>query len=349
MSSRRSHALALAATLAFGVSISGAAPFANATSSGDRSVFVPITPCRLVDTRPGSDKVGSKTSPLGPGETFTLVARGVQGNCSLPVDAVGLAMNVAVIGGTAGSFLTVFPAGSSLPLAANLNWVAGQPPTPNKVDVGLSSAGAVSFYNFAGSVDIAVDVTGYYVAHDHDDRYYRKDQTYAKEETYARAEVDAALAGKTTKPPGTVVVGPSEFRKSNFFDGVDRSSGQIIIDPATSVRSDATAPASAAAPLDLPHGATLTSVKAHVQTGVGFFSINPLQLRVVRRPAGSGAASTIASWASAGTANTIEVATVSSFTPATVDRTEFSYSLVVQFPSNAAVSLLDVVITYTLP
>ncbi len=344
MLSRRSHALTLAVIIMFGVSIDGGAPFANATtSSGDRSVFVPITPCRLMDTRPGLANVGSKASPLGPGETFTLVARGPQGNCNLPSDAVGLAMNVVAISGTAGSYLTVFPAGSSLPLASNLNWVAGQPPTPNKVDVGLSAAGAVSFYNSAGSVDIAGDVMGYYVAHDHDDRYYRKDQTYS------RAEVDAALATKAAKPPTVLVIGPSEFRKSDFFDGVIRTTGVIVIDPASLVRSDGGAPAAAMAPIDLPQGATLTSVQAHVQTGTGLYSVNSMQLRVVRRPAGTGAASIVASWASVGNANTTEVATVSSFTPATVDRTAFSYSLVVQFPSTSAVSLFDVVVTYTLP
>ena len=40
---------------------------------------------------------------------------------------------------------------------------------------------------------------------------------------------------------------------------------------------------------------------------------------------------------------------MSSFSPATIDRTAFGYALVVWFPSSAAVFLLDVVVTYTLP
>ncbi|MEO6122365.1 MAG: hypothetical protein ABIR32_01550 [Ilumatobacteraceae bacterium] len=291
-----------------------------------------------MDTRPGVDNVGSKSSPLGPGETFALVARGAQGKCNLPTDALALAMNVTAVGGTEASYLSVFPSDSPLPLASNLNWVSGQPPTPNKVDVGLSAAGAVSFYNNAGSVHVVADVSGYYVAHDHDDRYYRKDQ------------IDAALATKGAKPPTTFVLAPSDFHKSDFFDGVDRSSGVIRIDPASLVRSDASGPAAATASLDLPHGATLTSVTAHVQTTTGLGG-GPfkLQFRVVARPAGSGVASNIAAWSSVGTASTTEAATVSSFSPATIDRTAFGYALVVLFPSTAAVFLLDVVVSFTLP
>ena len=42
----------------------------NATgSSGERDVFVPLTPCRLFDMRAGST-VGTRNTPIGPGETI---------------------------------------------------------------------------------------------------------------------------------------------------------------------------------------------------------------------------------------------------------------------------------------
>ena len=41
-----------------------------AASSGERAVFVPITPCRLFDTRPGSDNVGPKNFPMLAGEQW---------------------------------------------------------------------------------------------------------------------------------------------------------------------------------------------------------------------------------------------------------------------------------------
>ena len=127
-----------------------------------RSVFVPITPCRIMDTRPAPDNVGVRTSPLGAGDTHTIDVRGVNGNCTIPTAAVGLSMNITITNPTASSFLTVFPADVSRPLASNLNWVAGQAATPNAVTTNISANGKISFFNLAGSVDVLADIVGYY-------------------------------------------------------------------------------------------------------------------------------------------------------------------------------------------
>jgi hypothetical protein len=124
--------------------------------------FTAITPCRLFDTRPPTDNVGPRRAPLGAGETYTVSGRGAVGNCNLPVNATALGLNVTIVNPTGNSFLTVFPAGP-LPTASNLNWVAQQAPTPNAVTTTLSADGLVSFYNFAGTVDVVVDVVGVYL------------------------------------------------------------------------------------------------------------------------------------------------------------------------------------------
>ena len=162
---------AVAVTLgAGGVSLSQAA-----INSGDKPVYVSITPCRLIDTR---GTVGPRTSPLGAGDTLTLQVTGSTGQCEdIPADAVAAAMNVTAIRGTTRSFLTVYPQDAALPNASNLNWNGGDPPTPNKVDVALSASGAVKMSNDAGTVHIAADLVGYYTDHTHDDRYYTKNQT----------------------------------------------------------------------------------------------------------------------------------------------------------------------------
>jgi len=144
-------------------------------SSGVRPVTVPITPCRLLDTR-AATHVGGRTTPLAAGQTYTVTATGAAGNCAVPSGAVGLVMNVTVVHGSTASFLSVWPADAARPNASSLNWVAGQAPTPNQVTVGLSSAGTpgqVSFFNLAGSVDLVVDVVAYLADHNFDDRYLR--------------------------------------------------------------------------------------------------------------------------------------------------------------------------------
>ena len=142
-------------------------------SSGVRPIMVPITPCRLLDTR-AATHVGTRTTPLSAGQTYTVTATGAAGNCALPSGAVGLVLNVTAVHGSTASYLSVWPADAARPTVSNLNWVAGQSPTPNQVTVGLSSTGTpgqVSFFNAAGSVDLVVDVG--LADHNFDDRYLR--------------------------------------------------------------------------------------------------------------------------------------------------------------------------------
>jgi hypothetical protein len=56
---------------------------------------------------------------------------------------------------------------------SGLNWNGGQTPTPNKVDVKLSTDGAIKLFVNNGAVDVFADVAGYYTSAsltDSDDR-----------------------------------------------------------------------------------------------------------------------------------------------------------------------------------
>ena len=130
---------------------------------GTASAFVPITPCRLADTRPG-DLVGSRAVPVGAQEVVQFAVWGSNGNCSIPSTATGIATNVTTVNPNANSYLTVFPADAAQPLTSNLNWTPSSPPTPNQVTVGLSAGGAIKVFNNAGTIDVIIDIVGYYVA-----------------------------------------------------------------------------------------------------------------------------------------------------------------------------------------
>ena len=131
--------------------------------------------------------IPSAQATISSGEAYTQTVIGTNGNCTIPLDARAVAMNVTIANGTANSYLTVWPSDVAQPTASNLNWPAGTGPIPNKVDVGLSADGRISFYNNGGSVDILGDVVGYYVDHNHDDRYYTKAQTDAAISAGARS------------------------------------------------------------------------------------------------------------------------------------------------------------------
>lgn len=181
-----------------------------AINSGVRATFVAIKPCRLVDTRPATH-VGPRTSPLGPGEVYTLQVTGSNGKCVIPAGASAVTINLTVSNGTAASRLTAFNAAATRPATADLNWNPGAT-VQNSVDVGLSAAGALKLYNAAGTAHVRADVTGYFMDHNHDDRYYTKAQTNAAIAKDDEEVVAVANSGGTFTPsPAQVTLGSTTF------------------------------------------------------------------------------------------------------------------------------------------
>ena len=120
------------------------------------SRYHPLDPARILDTREG---VGAPVGPLGPGAALNLQVTGRAGVPATGVSAVVL--NVTVTEPTAPSFLTAWPTGHALPLASNLNYVAGQT-VPNLVVVNVGDGGRVGLYNSSGSAHVVADVAGWY-------------------------------------------------------------------------------------------------------------------------------------------------------------------------------------------
>lgn len=154
----------------------------GAATTTAQPIVVPVSPERLVDTRP-DDPIGVPAGKLSAGKTLTVTARGVD---PVPADAVGVVLNVTAVNATIDTFLTVWPTGEARPLASTLN------PSPggtsfNAATVLLGTKGQFSVYNHAGSVDVIVDVVGYLRDHNHDDRYFTKAETNA---LYNRSVLD---------------------------------------------------------------------------------------------------------------------------------------------------------------
>ena len=183
----------------------GGIGIARATvSSGERSVFVPIEPCRLFDTRAGANNVGPRSTPLRADESHAFQVTGTNGDCVVPPGATAVSINLTGVGPTASTNLRMYPAGATVPNASVLNMSAGQAPLPNKIDVQLSSSGQVAIYNRFGRIDVIGDVMGYYEGHDHDDRYFTKAEV--------RAIVDEAVAA-SSGPSGAAggSIGPTVY------------------------------------------------------------------------------------------------------------------------------------------
>lgn len=133
---------------------------ASAAPGDAAATFVPIAPCRLIDTRPAPDRVGSHGSLVW-NNTEVLTGRGARGNCNIPTDATALGMNVTAVSASEATFVTIWPSGPR-PTVSSLNPAPGLPPTPNAVTAPLASNGTFRVFNLAGTVDLIMDVNGYY-------------------------------------------------------------------------------------------------------------------------------------------------------------------------------------------
>jgi chitodextrinase len=128
------------------------------SGGGTAGQFVPVVPARITDTRASSGQPNHGMTLIG-GTTLNVQVTGVGGIPASGVTAVVL--NTTVTDTTSAGFLTVFPTGAGLPVASNLNWIAGVT-VPNRVIVPVGTGGKVSFYNGLGSADVIVDVNGYF-------------------------------------------------------------------------------------------------------------------------------------------------------------------------------------------
>jgi|GEM_PF-838441 len=122
--------------------------------------FVPITPCRVVDTRTVPN--GPFTGPAingGASRDFAIPG----GACGIPATAQAYSLNVAVVPGAQGKlgYLTVWPAGQAQPLVATLNSLDGRIKS-NAAIIPAGSGGAVSVFA-TDTTDVVLDINGYFV------------------------------------------------------------------------------------------------------------------------------------------------------------------------------------------
>ncbi|MDO3701531.1 right-handed parallel beta-helix repeat-containing protein [Micromonospora sp. C28SCA-DRY-2] len=119
--------------------------------------YTAVAPTRLLDTR---SAIGvDTTTPVAPNSEVVLPINSIGGVPAADISAVVL--NVTVTQPTAAGFLTVYPDGTSLPGASNVNFVAKET-VPNLVTVPMSN-GKIRIRNSgSGTVHVVADLQGWY-------------------------------------------------------------------------------------------------------------------------------------------------------------------------------------------
>ncbi|WP_329177405.1 hypothetical protein [Streptomyces sp. NBC_01477] len=122
-----------------------------------RSTLVPLSPTRFLDTRYGT---GAPKARVGAGGVVQLKVTGVHGVPANGVNAV--IMNVTAVNPTTSGFVTVYPDGSAVPEASNLNFTQGE--TISNLVVVPVVDGRVTFANHFGTVHVVADLNGYFTS-----------------------------------------------------------------------------------------------------------------------------------------------------------------------------------------
>ena len=119
--------------------------------------FVPITPCRLVDTRSAPGPFGGPAMAGGAARSFALPQNP---NCGIPATVAAYSLNVTVIPSAPLGYLTIWPTGEPQPLVSTLN----SPDRRIKANAAIVPAGeygAVSVYA-SDTTDLILDIDGYF-------------------------------------------------------------------------------------------------------------------------------------------------------------------------------------------
>ncbi len=114
--------------------------------------FVPVTPCRLVDTRQTGDPIQGGTS-----QSYTLPQLG---GCNIPTSAAAYSLNVTVVPHTTLQYLTIWPTGEAQPYVSTMNSPDGRIKA-NAAIVSAGTSGAVSIY-VTDTSDVILDIDGYF-------------------------------------------------------------------------------------------------------------------------------------------------------------------------------------------
>jgi hypothetical protein len=144
----------------------------TARSLGDAStdlVFVPVSPCRLFDTRVIGGAIAANTV-----RSFDVTAvsdYSFQGGSASNCNGVGAAgsfaaavINLVAVTPSGAGYLTAFPFGGTQPNASNVNYTAGSV-VANLATVALdqgASANEMSIYSFA-QTHVVGDIVGYFI------------------------------------------------------------------------------------------------------------------------------------------------------------------------------------------
>lgn len=126
------------------------------------SKYLPVTPCRIVDTRAAGGALAAGTSRTWqvPGSNG-FAAQGGRSDCDIPVGSNAVEAAVTAVGPAGTGFLRAWPADVPAPTATFLNYRGSS--ITNTGALAVSSIGQLNAKAFSSSTHVVIDVQGAFV------------------------------------------------------------------------------------------------------------------------------------------------------------------------------------------
>ncbi len=131
---------------------------ASAVTTGAGLHFVPVLPCRLVDTRLDWGAFGKPALLAGTSRSFAIAQRP---GCGIPPSAGAYSLNFTVVPTGSLGYLTTWPTGAAQPMVSTLNSLDGRIKA-NAAIVPAGSAGAITVF-VTNDTELVIDINGYFV------------------------------------------------------------------------------------------------------------------------------------------------------------------------------------------
>ncbi|MBV9157847.1 MAG: tail fiber domain-containing protein [Acidobacteriaceae bacterium] len=119
--------------------------------------FVPVVPCRVVDTRAATGPFGGPSMTAVSTRSFPIPTSA----CGIPANASAYIFNLAVVPWGPLNYVTIWPTGQTQPLVSSMNDQTGLI-LSNAVIVQAGQNGAISAY-VTDATDIILDIDGYFL------------------------------------------------------------------------------------------------------------------------------------------------------------------------------------------
>ena len=131
-------------------------PLSGIGGTPPKYIFVPVTPCRIADTRDPDGPFGGPELSAGSYRTFNIPAS----TCAIPSTAAGYSLNVTAIPDTELGYLTVWPTDQTMPLVSTLN--SDGRVKANAAVVAAGTSGGISVVA-SDNTNLVLDINGYFV------------------------------------------------------------------------------------------------------------------------------------------------------------------------------------------